>query len=251
MLKGRKMSELEKKYAELETKYNEKMNELINEKMMSEKKLKELKDKMQLSKTDYLQIDSSYKALMNDKKDYSEKLKKCNEDISKLRSECSKKEIAINNNLEECRDSFKKLSLQRNDVEKELSRCRSHIKGKSKVIFESFKEILEEKIIKSKNENKENLQNQLVRGKKINENLDLVADKIKTLLNFKNDFNLTNSTVQIQIIFMDKNNKTQSEGKLNNSTYKNSTYTNSTSPLQELEMRRKIQIGTEGNLEII
>jgi len=251
MLKGRKMSELEKKYAELETKYNEKMKELINEKMMSEKKLKELKDKMQLSKTDYLQIDSSYKALMNDKKDYSEKLKKCNEDISKLRSECSKKEIAINNNLEECRDSFKKLSLQRNDVEKELSRCRSHIKGKSKVIFESFKEILEEKIIKSKNENKENLQNQLVRGKKINENLDLVADKIKTLLNFKNDFNLTNSTVQIQIIFMDKNNKTQSEGKPNNSTYKNSTYTNSTSPLQELEMRRKIQIGTEGNLEII
>ncbi len=60
----------------------------------------------------------------------------------------------------------------------------------------------------------------------------MVADKIKTLLNFKNDFNLTNSTVQIQIIFMNKDNKTQSEGKLDNSTYKNKTFTNNTNPLQ-------------------
>jgi hypothetical protein len=79
----------------------------------------------------------------------------------------------------------------------------------------------------------------------------LVADKIKTLLNFKNDFNLTNSTVQIQIIFMNKDNKTQSEGKLDNSTYKNKTFTNNTNPLQNIELRRKIQIGTEGNQEII
>ena len=75
----------------------------------------------------------------------------------------------------------------------------------------------------------------------------MVTDKIKTLLNFKNDFNLTNSTVQIQIIFMDKNN-TKDNKKINyTSNYLNRTNNNS-NRLQDLEIHKKIQIGNEGKI---
>ena len=127
------MTDLEKKYSELETKYNEKTKELMNERMLNEKKIKEIKGKMKLSKSDYLQIDSSYKALMNDKNAYNEKLKKCNENLSNLKQEYSKKEISSNGNLEECRDSFKKITIQINNCERELNICRLNVKGKFKV----------------------------------------------------------------------------------------------------------------------
>ena len=79
------------------------------------------------------------------------------------------------------------------------------------------------------------------------DNLDLVAKKIKTLLNFKNDFNLTNSTVQIQIVFMDKLNNTKDKSYKVKYTSNTTNNTNHKSHRHEnLEIHKKIQIGNRG-----
>ena len=74
-----------------------------------------------------------------------------------------------------------------------------------------------------------------------------MAEKIKTLLNFKNDFNLTNSTVQIQIVFMDKKNLTKNGYKILYQNSSNCTNTSLSKPHRKENMAiiQKVQIGNQ------
>jgi len=92
-------------------------------------------------------------------------------------------------------------------------------------------------------ENKQDLDYEIVRGTKINSNLDLIARKLNSILNFKNDFNLTNSSVQIQIILknLDHFSKINANytDKADNATKKNKN--------EDFEMDRKVSISDINN----
>ena len=119
----------------MESKYNNKQKEIQKERVNYENKMKELYDKLAIAKNQYLQIDSSYKSLRDDKNKNSDTLKKCLNEIDTLKLEFAKKENLLNSKLDDCNNSLKIKINEKIDCQDQLTKMKNKLKNCSKVLF--------------------------------------------------------------------------------------------------------------------
>ena len=112
------------------------MKEIQKDRLSYEEKIKELNDKLALEKNKYLQIDSSYKALRDDKNEKSKSLKKCFKENDNIKFEFAKKENFLNSKLDECNESLKKNIIEKVDCDDQLTKMKNKLKNFSKVVFD-------------------------------------------------------------------------------------------------------------------
>lgn len=183
---NQKFSELDFKVKNLENDIESKNKDLLSQKGFYEKKIKELEDSLTLRKNELNEITLNHKVLKEENQNNKNSLSDSKEQVKNYKILIEKKDGYYKDKLNLC---IKEIGILTKDDKVKIENQR-----KFEANEQELKE-MEEKLLKNREKNTDNYNNEIIRGSKLKGNLDLIENKLNSII--KSDAMLNSEMIKI------------------------------------------------------